>query len=63
MCCQTLSKRRYLGSKTIKEVRWVMPPHCWTKANIDGTTRGNPGEAACGGVFRMYMGFVKGCFS
>ena len=31
--------------------------------NIDEATRGAPGQAGCGGVFRNYRGFIKGCFS
>lgn len=40
-----------------------MPPMGWFKANIDGASNGNPGMAACGGIFRMYRGFSMGCFA
>lgn len=30
--------------------------------NIYGTTRGQPRDVACGGVFRMYCGCAKGLF-
>lgn len=31
---------------------WHPPPEGWIKANSDGLAKGNPGPAACGGVFR-----------
>lgn len=40
-----------------------MPPSGWTKVNIDGATRWQPGEASCGGIYRMYRGFMKGSFA
>lgn len=33
-------------------VRWEKPPGGWIKLNTDGASRGNPGIAAAGGVFR-----------
>lgn len=47
----------------IISVRWQPPPPGWTKVNIDGSARGQPGQSSCGGVFRNCRGFVKGCFS
>jgi ribonuclease HI len=37
---------------TLKEVIWKPPMVNWYKCNIDGASSGNPGNAACGGVFR-----------
>jgi ribonuclease HI len=36
----------------IKEVIWQPPSVNWIKCNTDGASSGNPGNAACGGVFR-----------
>ncbi|PNX68777.1 ribonuclease H, partial [Trifolium pratense] len=36
----------------IKEIVWHPPLLNWTKCNIDGASKGNPGLSACGGVFR-----------
>jgi ribonuclease HI len=35
-----------------KEVYWYPPLTNWIKCNIDGASSGNPGNAACGGIFR-----------
>jgi ribonuclease HI len=44
------------------EVLWSLPLHGWLKCNIDGTSLGNPGPAACGGVFRNHRGEFLGGF-
>ncbi|KAK2369712.1 hypothetical protein QL285_082828 [Trifolium repens] len=36
----------------IKEVIWQPPSVNWIKCNTDGASSGNPGNVACGGVFR-----------
>lgn len=33
------------------------------KANTDGLSKGNPGLAAAGGLFRDYSGACYGCFA
>jgi len=38
--------------QTIKEVIWNPPIFNWIKCNTDGASLGNPGQAACGGLFR-----------
>jgi hypothetical protein len=35
-----------------KEVYWHPPLMNWVKCNIDGASNGNPGNAACGGIYR-----------
>src|SRR6266487_7107213 len=35
----------------------------WIKCNIDGTAKGCPGPAACGGIFRDSNAAVVGCFA
>ena len=47
----------------IKSVNWTPPPPGWIKVNTDGSSLGAPGPSGCGGIFRTYRGFVKGCFS
>ena len=51
--------------KTVKEkdsnlkrqdARWVLPPDGWSKANFDGASKGNPGKARFGGIFRNHEG-------
>jgi len=37
-------------------VRWEFHPSGWVKINNDGTTRGYPGLATCGGIF---LGSIK----
>jgi ribonuclease HI len=45
----------------LKEVLWQPPLLTWLKCNIDGASCGNPGIAACGGIFRDHnANFVYG---
>jgi ribonuclease HI len=45
----------------LKEVFWHPPLVDWIKCNIDGASSGNPGKAACGGIFRNHESeFVYG---
>lgn len=47
-------------SPTIKQVDWL-PPHCgWFKCNM---TKGSPGHAGGGGIFRDKSVVVLGCFA
>ncbi|TQD76419.1 hypothetical protein C1H46_038047 [Malus baccata] len=48
---------------SIVPVRWHPPPFSWVKVNTDGLAKGNPGPAACGGVFRDSAGYFLGGFS
>lgn len=50
-------KARPRKSVLIKEIYATMRPPMWTKVNNDGSSRGNPGVAGCGGIFRNYRGF------
>lgn len=53
----------HVGSApSIREVVWSPPPCFWVKCNSDGTARGSPGLAACGGIFRDYRAATLGCF-
>ena len=56
-------KGRPPDGPSIIPVNWNLPPRGWTKVNIDGTTKGSHGKAGCGGIFRTFRGFIKGCFS
>jgi ribonuclease HI len=38
----------------LREVCWTPPLMSWLKCNIDGASNGNPGIAACGGIFRNH---------
>ncbi|KAL5766816.1 hypothetical protein ACOSP7_017433 [Xanthoceras sorbifolium] len=44
-------------------VVWNPPTGCCVKVNVDGCSKGNPGPAACGGVFRMENGIYIGAFA
>lgn len=50
-------------SPKIKEVCWHPPSWGWFKCNIDGSTKGSPSVAACGGIFRDGFGSILGCFA
>lgn len=48
---------------TINQMNWF-PPLCnWIKVNIDGATKGSPGMAGCGGIFRDKSAATLGCFA
>lgn len=51
---------KYVRVKNIKEARYVNPPTVMDKANIDGTVKGQPSDAACRGTLLMYRG-LKAC--
>ena len=53
----------HIVAPNITQVSWNLLPSGWIKVNIDGSTRGTPGHAGCGGIFRTYRGFIKGSFS
>ncbi|CAN6545200.1 unnamed protein product [Malus baccata var. baccata] len=48
---------------SIVPVLWHPPPSSWVKVNTDGLAKGNPGPAACGGVFRDSAGYFLGGYS
>jgi len=50
-------------SYNIKEVIWSPPIFNWVKCNTDGAAQGNPGSAACGGIFRNSDADLLGAFS
>ncbi|CAJ2650982.1 unnamed protein product [Trifolium pratense] len=47
----------------IIEVLWQPPMFGWYKCNTDGASLGNPGIAACSGIFRNHRGEMVSCFS
>ncbi|KAI9166139.1 hypothetical protein LWI28_026893 [Acer negundo] len=47
----------------IKSVIWSTPAPSWIKVNTDGAAMGSPGFGGCGGIFRNYRAFMKGCFA
>lgn len=47
----------------IKEVSQNPPCSGTIKCNTDGSSKGSPGHAASGGIFRDHMGGFLGCFS
>lgn len=46
----------------LKNIRCILPPPTWTKANTDGASRGNPGRVGRG-FFCNGRGFCKGYFA
>ncbi|KAL4299362.1 hypothetical protein AHAS_Ahas17G0093300 [Arachis hypogaea] len=38
------------------QVAWKPPMKNWVKVNTDGASRGNPGQAGCGGMVRNELG-------
>ncbi|KAK3212710.1 hypothetical protein Dsin_017416 [Dipteronia sinensis] len=46
-----------------RSVIWSPPAPGWIKVNTDGAALSSPGVGGCGGVFRNYRTFVKGCFT
>ena len=47
----------------IKEMIWSPPLHLWVKCNIDGASNGNPGNSACGRIFRDHEANFLNCFA
>ena len=39
-------------TKMVLEIRWIPPEYGWMKINVDGASKGNPGEAGCDGLVR-----------
>ncbi|MCI14308.1 ribonuclease H protein [Trifolium medium] len=42
---------------------WQPPLNTWIKCNIDGASKGNPGIAGCGGIFRNHAADMLYCFA
>ncbi|KAK2404238.1 hypothetical protein QL285_053601 [Trifolium repens] len=53
----------YPKAPNIVEVIWSPPLQGWIKCNTDDTFVGNPGIAACAGIFRNNLGANLGCFA
>ncbi|CAJ2637431.1 unnamed protein product [Trifolium pratense] len=47
----------------IIQVNWIPPPNLWIKCNSGGASKGSPGLAACGGIFRDCRCTYVGGFS
>jgi len=41
---------------TERFIQWVPPPEHWIKLNVDGGSKGNPGNAGAGGILRGHLG-------
>ncbi|XP_074299645.1 uncharacterized protein LOC141630789 [Silene latifolia] len=51
------------GATTEKFIRWLPPPHGWVMLNTDAGSKGNPGLAGGGGIFRDETGnFITAYF-
>lgn len=55
-------KGRAAKAPSIVEMQWKPPEPGWIKISMDGSPNGSLGMAGCGGIFRTYRGFCKGCF-
>ncbi|KAK2403171.1 hypothetical protein QL285_052632 [Trifolium repens] len=53
----------YPNAPVIKEVLWQLPLLGWIKCNSDGASVGNPGNSACGGIFRNSEANFCGAFA
>ncbi|XP_028772275.1 uncharacterized protein LOC114729445 [Neltuma alba] len=64
---KTMLKRSWQKAKSFQTIpaeirgeevsrRWITPEKDWVKVNSDGSSRGNPGRAGCGGVIRDHHG-------
>jgi ribonuclease HI len=49
--------------KTVKEIFWIPTLGNCVKCNIDGASKGNPGAASCGGIFRNCNSDFLLCFA
>jgi ribonuclease HI len=54
---------KFSNAPIIKEVLWQPPILNWIKCNSDGASAGNPGNSACGGVFRNSQAIFCGAFA
>ncbi|KAK1281666.1 hypothetical protein QJS10_CPB22g00001 [Acorus calamus] len=45
------------------EVKWLKPDPNWSKLNVDGAAKGNPGPSGAGGLFRDHHGMFLLGFS
>jgi hypothetical protein len=50
-------------TSTVREIFWYPPLPNWIKCNIDGASKGNPGQASCGGIFRNNASDFLLCFA
>ena len=50
-------------TKLVMKVVWTLPPRGFLKLNVDGCSRGNPGQSGIGGVFRDENGVISVMFS
>ncbi|KAK1563422.1 hypothetical protein Q3G72_027346 [Acer saccharum] len=57
---KTRNKMKHEGKP---QVVWRAPPLHWIKVNSDGLSKGNPGPAAYGAVYRSSEGDFIGCFA
>jgi ribonuclease HI len=47
----------------VKEIIRNPPLPSWVKCNVDGASKGNPGQASCGGIFRNNFSDFLLCFA
>jgi hypothetical protein len=48
---------------TVKEIIWHPPLPSWVKCNIDCASKGNPGQASFGGIYRNNFSDFTLCFA
>ncbi|GLJ49051.1 hypothetical protein SUGI_1034820 [Cryptomeria japonica] len=59
MCIQTVCASRLRR----ENVKWQRPNKDWVKLNFDGASKGNPGRAGGGGVFRDDKGNIMAVYA
>ena len=59
--CSLISANPTVRDSSANLVQWFPPPEGWSKLNVDGASKGNPGPAGAGGLLRgPYGNWIRG---